>query len=101
MKYDDRRGSAAERGYGYRWQQARIRYLAANPLCVMCSGQGKVVAAEVVDHIKPHKGNQALFWSAGNWQSLCKRHHDSDKQLIEAGKSPRRAIGLDGWPVGG
>ena len=101
MKYDALRGSSADRGYGYRWQQARLRHLEANPLCVMCASEGRVVEAQVVDHIKPHKGNQTLFWSASNWQSLCKRHHDSDKQLIEAGKAPRRTIGRDGWPAGG
>jgi 5-methylcytosine-specific restriction protein A len=37
---------------------------------------GRVVAASIVDHIKPHKGNKVLFWDKNNWQPLCKRHHD-------------------------
>jgi 5-methylcytosine-specific restriction protein A len=37
---------------------------------------GDTTAANVVDHIKPHKGDQALFWCRDNWQSLCKRCHD-------------------------
>jgi 5-methylcytosine-specific restriction protein A len=36
----------------------------------------EVVAAVVVDHIIPHKGDKALFWDSGNWQALCKRCHD-------------------------
>ena len=58
--------SSTARGYGYRWQQARLHYLAEHPLCVMCSADGKVVPATVVDHIKPHGGNAALFWDTGS-----------------------------------
>ncbi len=32
--------------------------------------------ATVVDHIRPHKGNQELFWDVTNWGALCKRCHD-------------------------
>ncbi|RKJ07590.1 HNH endonuclease, partial [Butyricicoccus sp. 1XD8-22] len=32
--------------------------------------------ATVVDHIKPHQGDQSLFWNENNWQPLCKRCHD-------------------------
>lgn len=38
----------------------------------------------VVDHIKPHKGDAALFWDAANWQALCPDHHDIVKQREEA-----------------
>jgi 5-methylcytosine-specific restriction protein A len=38
--------------------------------------------AEVVDHIKPHKGDMTLFWDENNWQSLCKMHHDR-KTILE------------------
>lgn len=63
----------------------------------MCERQGLVVAAEVVDHIRPHRLKEALasgdeqaiaearrlFWDKANWQPLCKQHHDSTKQRIE------------------
>jgi len=88
-----------ERGYTYRWQLSRREYLSANPLCLMCSAKGVVTVATVVDHITPHKGDQALFWQRSNWQPLCKRCHDSDKARIEGGKEARAAIGLDGWPI--
>lgn len=100
LKYADRRESSAQRGYGYKWQQARLAYLSANPLCVMCRKVGLIRSAEVVDHVVPHKGSETLFWDVANWQSLCKEHHDGDKKLIEAGKTPRPTIGADGWPVG-
>lgn len=52
----------------------------------------------VADHIKAHKGNEALFWSEVNLQCMCKPCHDSAKQAIEKG-SNKPTIGLDGWPL--
>lgn len=74
--------TTAERGYGGRWQRARLTFLSRseNALCRMCSEQGLVQRATVVDHIEPHRGDQALFWDTANWQPLCKRCHDSRKQ---------------------
>lgn len=92
------RGSARERGYTTQWEKARAAFLGEHPLCAMCLGRGDVVPATVVDHIHPHKGDQALFWDKANWQSLCKPHHDSAKQAEEAhGYSSE--VGLDGWPM--
>ncbi len=75
-------GSTA-RGYGYRWQQYRLRFLMEHPLCVRCQAQGVVTAATIVDHITPHQGDQALFWDEQNHQALCKPCHDSDKAREE------------------
>lgn len=88
-----------ERGYTYRWQQYRKRFLFAHPLCVYCEREGRVELAEVVDHIRPHGGNDELFWNPENHQGLCKRHHDSQKQREERGTATPQAIGADGWPV--
>lgn len=71
----DKQGSTA-RGYGYRWQKARERFLKANPLCATCEAAGRVEAATVVDHKEPHRGDERLFWDERNWQGLCKPHHD-------------------------
>ena len=86
-KGNGRRLSSHQRGYDHKWRKARDAYLAdpKNALCVMCLKRGKVTAATVVDHIVPHKGNDRLFWDRDNWQSLCKRCHDSDKQKEERG----------------
>lgn len=81
----DQRGTAAQRGYGYRWQQARAGWLRKHPLCAMHADLGQVVPATLVDHIIPHRGDQALFWDKGNWQSLCKQCHDAHKQRQEKG----------------
>lgn len=75
--------TAAKRGYDHRWRKERDAYLRLHPLCVMCGADGIDRAANVVDHIKPHRGDMVLFWDKTNWQSLCKKHHDSHKQRIE------------------
>ena len=71
------RFGSAGRGYNHTWRQARETYLKRNPLCTDCKKRGKITPATVVDHIVPHKGDQALFWDTrGNWQALCKPCHD-------------------------
>lgn len=112
--------TAAQRGYGYKWQQARAEYLRLRPHCVMCLaelGMADLAPADVivecarrgipeplatvVNHIVAHRGDQSLFWDRKNWESLCKRHHDSDAQRRDKAGSQRPRIGLDGWPVEG
>jgi 5-methylcytosine-specific restriction enzyme A len=78
--------TSTQRGYGYRWQQARAAFLARHPLCVMCEQAGRVTAATVVDHVVPHRGDQRLMWDESNWQPLCAPHHSRDKQREEQGR---------------
>jgi 5-methylcytosine-specific restriction endonuclease McrA len=59
------RATAAQRGYGSAWQKYRSGYLLSHPYCVKC---GKV--ASVVDHVKPHRGDQTLFWDKETQQGL-------------------------------
>lgn len=48
------------------------------PWCEMCALEGYPrVRATVVDHIKPHRGNWALFVNRTNLQSLCEHHHNA------------------------
>lgn len=95
---DPRSKSSTARGYGYAWQKAREGFLRSHPLCVMHQQRGKVEAATVVDHIKPHRGDQKLFWDQANWQPLCKPCHDSFKQRQEKSGRASGACGLDGLP---
>ncbi|KMS57942.1 hypothetical protein V473_07075 [Sphingobium cupriresistens LL01] len=78
-----------------RWQKLRARHLYHNPLCVMCLP--RPTPATVCDHKDPHRGDEVKFW-AGPFQSLCKQHHDSDKQRMERGGKAKAGIGVDGWP---
>lgn len=75
------RANAGERGYNHRWRVARVAFLREHPFCVHCLPL--YVAATVVDHIVPHRGDQQLFWDKSNWQPLCKVCHDQWKQKIE------------------
>lgn len=53
-RFDETRGTAAQRGYGHRWRARRARYLAINPRCVGWSRPcGE--PATVADHIKPRR----------------------------------------------
>lgn len=82
--------TTAQRGYGGKWQRARLAYLAKHPLCRMCEAQGKVTAANVVDHIVDHRGDMKLFWdSQNNWQSLCVSCHNK-KTADEGGLGVNR-----------
>ena len=64
----------------------------------MCLLTEDVTAADVVDHIKPHKGDVVLFYDPTNLQSLCKHHHDSAKAMLEHGKRVT-TYGHDGYPI--
>ena len=87
-----------------RWRNKRnglrIIHLRNHPLCVMCDHDGFVIAATVVDHINPHKGDERLFFDPLNLQSLCKRHHDSDKAFMEI-NGYRKGCDDDGNPYDG
>lgn len=67
------------------WRQmARACKVAAHftcqwPGCGRVCGKGEAIA----DHIKPHRGDRALFFDATNLQCLCKACHDSKKQAAE------------------
>ena len=77
QNYDDKRQSAAKRGYDRRWQKVRKIKLITDPLCEHCGA----VATEV-DHITPLKrgGDNSM----DNLQSLCKPCH-SRKTIAEDG----------------
>jgi len=76
--------TTTQRGYGWRWQKARLPFLSEHPLCMACQAQNIFTPAMVVDHIKPHKGDETLMWDRTNWQSLCKLCHDL-KTITEDG----------------
>jgi 5-methylcytosine-specific restriction protein A len=84
-KREQERGTATQRGYDSRWRKARLAYLKRHPLCVLCEKEGRVTAAEVVDHIRPHRGDSTLFWAVSNWQPLCKPHHDRKTATEDGG----------------
>lgn len=77
-RFDKVRPSSSSRGYTGAWQKARDAFLRKHPFCRMCGD-----AAQVVDHIRPHKGDKEMFWDRDNWQSLCTPCHSGPKQRQE------------------
>jgi 5-methylcytosine-specific restriction protein A len=77
-RVDERRESANDRGYTWRWRKAREIYLRQHPLCECeeCRALGRIMPATVVDHRTPHRGDMRLFWDQSNWQAMSKRCHD-------------------------
>jgi hypothetical protein len=80
------------------WRQLRADQLAREPCCRMCRDMGRQTPATVADHRIPHRGDRALFFSAGNLDSLCATHHDSTKRRHERGRLTV-AVAADGWPA--
>jgi len=107
---DAHRPNAGQRGYNSRWRRYREGFLSGNPLCAECARFDRIEAAVVVDHVVPHRGDQALFWAASNHQPLCLSCHGAKSQaerLLDARPSgagvPSGAPARPGarpWPRG-
>jgi 5-methylcytosine-specific restriction enzyme A len=67
-EYDQARGTAAQRGYGARWQKLRRLYLRRYPVCVLCGRP-----ATDVDHILPRRRGGSDHET--NLQALCASCH--------------------------
>lgn len=87
------------------WKEGRRDFLRSHPLCAYCLRYGlkgrpapQYTTASVVDHVRRHKGDRALFYDRANWQPLCKFHHDSVKQAQER-RAEGTTYGEDGWPI--
>ncbi|WP_426036481.1 hypothetical protein [Brevundimonas sp. DC300-4] len=81
--YDARRGSSRSRGYTASWDRAAAGHRVRDPLCRYCALVDEVKAADLVDHLYPHKGDQAVFWNKTYWVSSCSDCHNGFKQGIE------------------
>lgn len=101
MRRDSRSEEAQEYRRWYKttaWLKLRQWQLQLHPLCVMCEAEGRVTAASVADHVRPHRGDRVAFFDAENLQSLCEQHHNTAKQREEH-RGFSGLIGLDGYPV--
>ena len=97
MEYDQRRGSARERGYGARWDKASAGFKRSHPLCLGCEAIGRVEATTITDHVIPHRGDMVKFWDSSRWQPSCDWHHSVVKQKLEALFDEGRAKIDDLW----
>ena len=72
--------------------------LAREPLCRMCKQQGRLTPSNTVDHVKPHRGDWALFTDYSNLQSLCRSCHSVGKQRDE-NRGFTAGCAVDGMPI--
>ena len=72
-----------------RWKDLRQEVLIRDAYtCQACrrvlGGKSPAPDSPVVDHVRPHRGDERLFWSKANLQTLCKSPcHDQHKQALE------------------
>lgn len=96
----DYRKVSRRRLYNRKWEALRNAHLGKHPLCKRCEKQGRVVAAAVVHHIEPHRGDWAKLYDPNNLESLCKWHHDSEAQREEKA-AERAGYDMQGLPQDG
>ena len=67
-----------------RWKRLRAAtFLKDMYQCQMCKRAEHNTSKLVADHIKPHRGDELLFWDIGNLQCLCPTCHSGTKQAEE------------------
>lgn len=104
-KSDKRSKTAKEHRWLYKtrtWKTLRQKILTRDTYtcqrCGVALTQGRTRPTDaVVNHIKPHKGDEELFTHPDNLEAVCKKCHDSLIQSEEKRTAPE--IGPDGWPV--
>lgn len=61
-----------------RWIRLRDKFRSEHSLCAnhnALDAGGCTLTTDVVDHIEPHRGDEAMFYSAANLQPLCFHCH--------------------------
>ncbi len=74
-EYEQKRDSAASRGYDAKWRRLRKMYLRAHPICTdpFKDHSKQLVVATEVDHVIPISDGGTDDWD--NLQGLCKPCH--------------------------
>lgn len=67
------------------WQRIRAAQLSKEPLCAACMHEGKVAAAEHVDHLFAWNQINAAAFKLNVFQSLCHTHHSIKTALEQKG----------------
>ncbi len=78
----------------------RDQQLREEPLCQPCKRRGRIVAATVVHHLEPHKGNYEKFVT-GPFESTCDACHSGHIQSAES-RGLSYSLDVDpftGWPI--
>jgi 5-methylcytosine-specific restriction protein A len=72
---ENRRGSAASRGYDKDWRRVRLAVLDTEPCCRVCMSEDRVTPAVLVDHIVPLDIAPERRLDRTNLQPLCTLCH--------------------------
>jgi len=80
-----------------RWQRLRQEVLIRDAYTCqrtfrVCSGRPGEPDSPVVNHIRPHRGNEALFWDPANLETVTKQVHDSLIQAEEQGTKHTQGV---------
>ena len=80
-----------------RWRRLREQVLIRDAYtCKAChrvlGGKSPEPDSPVVDHIRPHRGDERLFWVKTNLQALCAGCHNGHKQRLEQESLHHRGI---------
>jgi 5-methylcytosine-specific restriction enzyme A len=78
------------------WKKRSRHQLTIEPLCTLCSRQGRIIPATIADHNPPHKGDWNKF-RVGPLQSLCRDCHN--RKWASGRHGYGCDIGDDGLPV--
>lgn len=70
--------AAIDRMYDHAWEKYRTVYLKINHQCYACPAP-----ATVVDHLRPHKGDEKLFRQTDNHIPLCAKCHNTVTSLYD------------------
>lgn len=76
-----------------RWRRIRAATFARDLYtCRLCGKLEGDTSKLVADHIKPHRGNETLFWDEANVWTICAPCHASAKQKAE--QRTRHQVGV-------
>lgn len=80
-----------------RWRALRQKILIRDAYTcqrtgVVCDGKYPAPNSPVVNHRRPHRGNEALFWDEDNLETVSKAEHDSAIQREEQASLHQRGV---------
>lgn len=59
-----------------RWRKCSRDFRKRFPICQKCEAAGIIKPSQLTDHVRPHRGNEELFWDESNWAALCNQCHN-------------------------
>lgn len=94
-KWQKKKGSTTQRGYGYSWEQIKKRIKARdNNLCQSCLRKGRLVEAFAVDHIVPKSAGGGD--TDANLECICHPCHKAKTARERLNKGEGRVKSLEG-----